>query len=177
MGPQTMSASRTPPASLRPYLPTDAALCAAIFRAAIEELTVDDYSEGQREAWALWGDDVAGFGGRLAGALTLVAIVEGGPIGFASLKDDVVDMLFVAPAVARRGVGAMLLDALIKLATARGVKKLSSEVSDTARPTFEKQGFIAERRNIVRKGDEWLANTTMIKTLAAGDTGDRTTLY
>lgn len=172
-----MSADRAPSAALRPYLPTDAALCAAIFRAAIEELTVDDYNEGQREAWALGGDDVAAFGANLAGALTLVAIVEGGAVGFGSLKGDVVDMLFVAPAVAGRGVGAMLLDALTRLAVARGVKKLTSEVSDTARPTFEKQGFVAERRNIVRKGDEWLANTTMVKTLGATEPGDKPRLH
>jgi putative acetyltransferase len=162
-----MNANRAPAASLRPYLPSDAALCAAIFQAAIDELTVDDYDEDQREAWAARGDDVEAFGAKLAGALTLVALVEGGPVGFASLKGDVLDMLFVAPAVARRGVGTMLLDALIKLAGARGVKKLTSEVSDTARPVFERQGFTAERRNVVRKGDVWLANTTMSKTLAS----------
>jgi putative acetyltransferase len=162
-----MTAARAPAASLRPYLPSDAALCAAIFRAAIEELTADDYDEDQREAWAARSDDVDAFGARLAGALTLVAIVEGGPVGFGSLNGDVIDMLFVDPAVAGRGVGAMLLDALVKLAGARGVKKLTSEVSDTARPTFEKQGFIAERRNLVRKDDQWLANTTMAKTLSA----------
>ncbi|HLW93709.1 MAG TPA: GNAT family N-acetyltransferase [Roseiarcus sp.] len=161
-----MSAERAPPASLRPYLPSDAALCAEIFRSAIEELTGDDYDEAQREAWASRGEDVEAFGARLAGALTLVALVQGGPVGFASLKGETIDMLFVAPAVAGRGIGAMLLDALVKLAGARGVKKLTSEVSDTAKPTFERQGFAAERRNIVRKGDQWLANTTMVKTLA-----------
>jgi putative acetyltransferase len=166
-----MSAERKPPASLRPYLPADAALCAAIFRAAIEELTIEDYDEDQREAWAARSDDVEAFGANLAGALTLVAIVEGGPVGFASLKGDVIDMLFVAPAVAGRGVGTMLIDALIKLAGARGVKKLTSEVSDTARPLFEKQRFVAERRNVVRKGDVWLANTTMSKTLSSGAGG------
>ncbi|SRR5579883_108493 len=161
-----MTADRAPLASLRPYLPSDAALCATIFRAAIEELTGDDYDDEQREAWAAGGDDVEAFAARLAGALTLVAVVEGGPVGFASLKGGVIDMLFVAPAVAGRGIGTMLLDALIKLAGARGVKKLTSEVSDTARPLFERQGFTAERRNVLRKGDVWLANTTMTKTLA-----------
>jgi putative acetyltransferase len=155
---------------LRPYLPSDAALCAAIFRAAIEELAADDYDEDQREAWASRSDDLKAFGARLEGALTLIALVEGGPVGFASLKGDVIDMLFVAPAVAGRGVGAMLLDALIKLAGARNVQKLTSEVSDKARPTFERQGFVAERRNMVRIGGEWLANTTMSKTLSAAPT-------
>jgi putative acetyltransferase len=35
---------------------------------------------------------------------------------------------------------------------------------------FERQGFTAEQRNLVRVGDQWLANTTMAKTL----TGDST---
>jgi putative acetyltransferase len=142
-----------------------------IFRSAIEELAADDYDEDQRAAWASRSDDVEAFGARLAGMLTLVAIVQGGPVGFASLKGDVVDMLFVDPAVAGRGVGATLLDALVKLAAARGVKKLISEVSDTARPTFERQGFIAEKRNLVRKDDQWLGNTTMAKTLGAPASG------
>jgi putative acetyltransferase len=164
-----MSTGRAAAASLRPYLPADAALCAAVFRTAIAELTVDDYSEDQREAWASRANDVVAFGTRLAGALTLIAIIEGRPVGFASLKDDIVDMLFVSPAEAGQGIGTMLLDALIKLAGARGIRKLSSEVSDTARQTFERQGFVAERRNIVRLGDEWLANTTMVKPLIAAD--------
>ena len=168
-----MTTERAPAVSLRPYLPADAALCAAIFRAAIEELTVDDYDEDQREAWASRSDDGEAFGARLAGALTLVAIVEGGPVGFASLKGDVIDMLFVDPAVAGRGVGATLLDALVRLAGARGVKKLTSEVSDTARPTFERQGFTAERRNLVRIDDQWLANTTMSKAFAAPSDGKK----
>ena len=170
-----MTSPRAPVASLRPYLPTDAPLCAAIFRAAIEDLTRDDYDDDQREAWASRSDDGAAFAARLADALTLVALVEGGPVGFASLKGDVVDMLFVDPAVAGRGVGATLLDALVKLAGARGVAKLTSDVSDTARPTFERLGFIADRRNMVRLDEVWLANTTMTKTLtAAAPSGART---
>jgi putative acetyltransferase len=32
---------------------------------------------------------------------------------------------------------------------------------------FEKLGFSAQKRNLVHIGDEWLANTTMTKSLAA----------
>ena len=172
-----MTADRPPAPALRPYLAADAPVCAAIFRAAIDELTVDYYGESQREAWATRSDDVAAFGARLAGALTLVATIDGGPVGFASLKDDVVDMLFVAPAAARRGIGTTLLDALSKLAAARGVKKLTGEVSDTALLAFEKQGFVAERRNIVRVGEEWLASTTMTKALASADPAKKSKLH
>ena len=50
-------------------------------------------------------------------------------------------MLYVDPAFARRGVATALVDALVRLAAARGAKTLTAEVSDTARPLFERQGF------------------------------------
>ena len=46
-----MPLDRTAPA-LRPFLPADTPILAAIFVASIEELTADDYSEAQRAAWA-----------------------------------------------------------------------------------------------------------------------------
>ena len=73
------------------------------------------------------------------------------------------------PQFARRGIGALLIDALTRLAAGRGAKQLTSEVSDTARASFEKQGFVAQRRNLVQLDGEWLANTTMIKPLARLD--------
>jgi putative acetyltransferase len=76
-------------------------------------------------------------------------------------------MLYVHPAAAGQGAGAMLCDALEKLAVARGAKQLIVDASDTARGFFEKRGFTAKTRNTVTMGDEWLANTTMTKPLAA----------
>ena len=163
-----MSARPFPQLALRPMLPTDVPLLAEIFRAAIEELTADDYSEAQQEAWASAADDEEEFGARLAGELTLVATLGGAAIGFASLADNTrIDMLYVHPAASGQGAGNMLCDALEKLATARGTKELSADVSDSARGFFERRGFVAKTRNSVSLGDEWLANTTMVKPLGA----------
>jgi putative acetyltransferase len=154
--------------SLRPYVAADARRCAEIFRASIEELAAEDYNADQREAWASRADDEAVFAANLAGALTLVAIIDGAIAGFASLKGaDEIDMLFVDPEFARQGAARALVDALTRLARARGAKRLTTEASDVARPLFERQGFVAQRRNLVRKGEEWLANTTMTKSLDA----------
>ena len=154
--------------SLRPYLPADAKRCAEIFRASIEELAADDYDADQREAWASRADDEAAFGARLAGALTLLAVIEGATAGFAGLKGgEEIDMLFVDPEFARQGVGRALVDALTRLAQARGAKRLTTEASEVAKPLFERQGFTAQKRNLVRVGEQWLANTTMTKTLGA----------
>src|SRR5271155_1436333 len=124
--------------ALRPFVPADAKRCAEVFRASIEELTAEDYDADQREAWASRADDEEAFGARLAGALTLLAIIDGGIAGFASLKGgDEIDMLFVDPEFAHRGVGRALVDALTRLAGARGAKRLTTEASDVARPLFE----------------------------------------
>jgi putative acetyltransferase len=163
-----MTSRALPKLALRPILPTDVPLLAEIFRAAIEELTIDDYSEAQQEAWASAADDLEEFGGKLARALTLVATYGAAAVGFASLADNTrIDMLYVHPAAAGQGAGAMLTDALEKLAAARGSKELSVEASDTASGFFEKRGFEAKTRNTVTLGGEWLANTTMVKPLGA----------
>ena len=155
-----------PQLAMRPMLPTDVPLLAEIFRAAIEELTADDYNEAQQEAWASAADDEEAFGAKLAHELTLVATYDGAAVGFAALADNRrIDMLYVHPAAAGQGAGAMLCDALEKLAAARGTKELTVDASDAARGFFEKRGFSAQSRNTVSLGDEWLANTTMTKPL------------
>ena len=154
--------------ALRPFLPEDVPLLAEIFRAAVTELTADDYSEAQQEAWASAAEDEAAFGKKLAAQLTLIATLEGSAIGFASLEGkDKIDMLYVHPAVAGQGVGAMLADALEKLAGGRGIAKLTVDASDSARGFFEKRGYVAQQRNTVSLAGEWLANTTLQKQLAA----------
>jgi putative acetyltransferase len=156
-----------PKLALRPMLPADVPDLAEIFRASIEDLAADDYNEAQQEAWASAADDEEEFGRRLAGQLTLVATYGGAPVGFASLADNSrVDMLYVHPAAAGQGAGAMLCDALEKLAAARGAKQLTVDASDCARGFFEKRGFAARTRNTVALAGEWLANTTMTKALA-----------
>src|SRR5258708_13703161 len=161
-----MNAQANPKLALRPYLPADAPLLAEIFRASVEELTAEDYSAAQRGVWAA----VAGaraVGARLARELTLIARLGGSAVGFVSLKGaDHLDRLYVHPAVAGQGIGAMLCDAVEKLAAARGTPRLTVDASDSARGFFERRGYVAQRRNTVSCGDEWLANTTMEKRLA-----------
>ncbi len=157
-----------PKPALRPYLPADAPALAAIFASAIEELTADDYSEAQREAWMAAAEDDE-FERRLTSDLTLVATLEGSPVGFASLRgNDHIRMLYVHPAVAGQGIATMLVDALEKLAVSRGAKSLTVDASDTAQGFFAKRGYTARQRNSVTINGEWLANTTMQKTLANG---------
>ena len=163
-----MMARAHPQYALRPFLPQDLAVLAEIFRASIEGLTGEDYNPSQQEAWATAAEDEQAFTARLSKQLTLIATLESSPVGFASLQDNkVIDMLYVHPAVAGQGIGTMLYDALEKLAAARGAAELTVDASDSARDFFLKRGFEAYRRNTITVGNEWIANTTMKKKLAA----------
>ncbi len=163
-----MMAQAHPKLALRPYLAEDAVLLREIFRDSIEELTAEDYSEAQQKAWASAANDEKAFAKKLGGELTLVATLAGSPVGFASLAGkDKIDMLYVHPVAAGQGAGRLLIDALEKLAAARGAAMLAVDVSDSARGFFEKRGYVAQQRNSVLVGGEWLANTTLHKQLAA----------
>ena len=158
-----------PKPALRPFLAADTPMLAAIFVASVEELTGDDYSEAQQQAWASAADDEEQFGQRLASELTLIATLQNSPVGFASLKGtDHIDMLYVHPGVVGQGVASMLCDALEKLAGSRGAKSLSVDASDNAQEFFLKRGYVGKQRNTVTVNGEWLANTTMQKTLVQG---------
>ena len=158
-----------PKPALRPFLAADTPMLAAIFVASVEELTGDDYSEAQQQAWASAADDEEQFGKRLASELTLIATLQNSPVGFASLKGTGhIDMLYVHPGAVGQGVASMLCDALEKLAGSRGAKSLSVDASDNAQEFFSKRGYIGKQRNTVTVNGEWLANTTMQKTLVQG---------
>ncbi len=153
--------------SFRPFLPADAPVLADLMVSSVAELAADDYDEAQMAAWVSITDDVEAFGKHLAGMLTILAIKDDEIAGFVSLKgEDHLDMLYVSADHAGQGVGKALCDVIAMLAGKRGAKTLTVDASDNASDFFVKQGFDPQRRNSVIVGDEWLANTTMHKTLA-----------
>jgi putative acetyltransferase len=159
----------TEPLPLRPFLPADTVPLQDLYAQSIEELTQDDYDEDQRLAWISLAADPIAFAKRLSAGVTLVVERDGELLGFASLKDGKeIDMLYVHPYAAGEGVASTLLDALERIAKARGAKALTADVSDTAHDVFESRGYVPTRRNNIPIGDVWLANTTMSKTLETG---------
>jgi len=155
-----------PKPALRPYLAADTPVLAAIFVAAIEELTGEDYSEAQQQAWAAAADDEEQFGQRLGADSRWCDAAEfAGRVRLAEGRGSY-RYAVRHPSAAGQGVASMLCEALEKLAGGRGAKNLTVDASDNAQPFFARRGYVAKQRNSIIVNGEWLANTTMQKTLA-----------
>lgn len=138
---------------LRDYVESDGPATLDVFRRAIRVTAARDYSPEQVAAWASDEIDPDGWADRRRASRTRVAEVDGRVVGFTDVDDrGYVDMLFVDPAFARRGVATALLEWAATTAQSLGAAELSTHASLTARPFFEAHGFTAvvEQRPVLR---------------------------
>jgi putative acetyltransferase len=95
-----------------------------------------------------------------------VAEQAGRIVGFADLQaDGLIDMCFVAPEAAGRGVGNALMAAILARARHLGLAALHAQVSLTAQPFFQRHGFEIEVRQCVSLRGQQFANVRMVKPL------------
>jgi putative acetyltransferase len=152
---------------VRPYQGEDASQTLAVFVDAITVTAATDYSPEQVAAWARPGQrDAAGWDIAMKSRNTYVAFVEGDVAGFSDVSDlGYVDMMFVSPRYARRGVASALLAVLEARARDAGAALLSSDVSITARAFFERFGFIVEAEQHPVTAGVQMTNFHMVKPL------------
>lgn len=132
-------------------------------------LTVNrkDYTAEEVEDWASCGDDTAHLAGLLEEQHYVVAENEKGVmVGFASVNDTgYMHALFVHKDFQHQGIATSLYKYLEAYAKERGAKKLTSEVSVTAKPFFEKQGFQVDEAQQRKANQLYLTNYKMSKPL------------
>jgi putative acetyltransferase len=128
---------------IRPYESADAAGTLAVFLAAVTTTAAGDYAPEQIAAWAdADRRDVASWHAALA-AGTIVAAEDERIAGFSDVgASGYIDRLFVHPGFARRGIASALLEAVRGRAVAEGTARLWTNASITARPVFERHGFV-----------------------------------
>jgi putative acetyltransferase len=131
---------------IRIFDPADLDEILRLFRDTVRTVNGRDYSAEQVAAWAPDEPDRQAWLGRLTQPWTLVAedgkINNGAIVGFGQLRPDGhVDLLYVHAGRQRQGIGKRLLDHLVELARAHGLRQLSVEASITAKPFFLRQGF------------------------------------
>jgi putative acetyltransferase len=87
-------------------------------------------------------------------------------VGYGTLKDsDYIDFFYVHKNFQRRGIADKLLSRLELQAKKHLVSKISSDISITAKPFFEKKGYQVIRRQENQRGEIVLINYKMEKIL------------
>ena len=156
-----------PSIEVRSYEHGDATGTLAVFLAAVTETASGDYTSKQIQAWAdPDGRDLHCWDEAMAARKSFVAIISAQIAGFSDVSHDgYVDMMFVAPHFLRRGVARKLLAHGEELARNWDASELSADVSVTARPFFESQGFVVVAKQFPVKRGVTLTNFRMCKSL------------
>lgn len=152
--------------NIRAYSTSDAARLWALKFNTIRTVNINHYSQTQVEAWAPATMDLRLWQQRIDRLAPFVAEIDNDVVGFADLQHDgYIDHFFCHHDYQGRGVGRCLMTYIIKMAKTQQLDTLYSHVSITARPFFERFGFVVEKEQDVPLGDRSLTNCVMRKYL------------
>ncbi|RKR09581.1 putative acetyltransferase [Flavobacterium sp. 90] len=132
----------------------------------IQSVCQNDYNPAQREAWIYGVKNTDRWLEVINAQFVLLAIIENQIVGFGTLKDgSYIDFFYIHKDFQRQGIADKILTELELEAKKNNSKIITSDISITAKPFFEKKGFVAkaEQKNI-RLGVE-LINYKMEKHL------------
>lgn len=140
--------------NIRPYRAADLESVAQIFTEAVHELATACYDQEQRSAWAPRPPDHSHWRQRLEALQTIVAEIDCELAGFLSYEaDGHIDLLYTAPACARRGVATALYRHAEGILLSSATAGLFTEASKTALPFFERLGFrVVEEQSVDVRG-------------------------
>lgn len=126
-----------------------------------------DYSQEEVEDWASCGDDLSKIGEMIETHYFIVAVNPFSQIvGFSSITPQgYLHSMFVHKDFQGKGIATILLEEIERYAIAKGITRITSEVSLTARPFFEKHGYTVEIEQKRRANQLCLTNFWMAKGL------------
>ena len=144
---------------LRPYRTEDLNEIATLFYQTVHSVNAADYSKEQLDVWATGNIDETRWNDSLCAHTSIVAEEDGKIIGFGDIDHTgYLDRLYVHKDYQRRGVASAICSELEKTADGR---EITVHASITARPFFEKRGYVTERSQLVERGGVLLKNYVM----------------
>src|SRR5215468_3342210 len=128
---------------IRQFRGDDALALREVFYSAVHDVASRDYTAEQIEAWAPASFDVSQWTERMRALAPFVVEDAGEIIAYADLQPTgYIDHFFVSGSVARRGVGALLMNHILDTARTLRIPELTADVSRTALPFFRRFGFV-----------------------------------
>jgi GNAT superfamily N-acetyltransferase len=150
--------------TFRQYQDNDFESVVALFTETVRHVNIHDYSADQVAVWAPQPPDLIRWRERLVGLTLWVAESDSRVIGFCGLgADGHVDLLYTDYRFQRQGVARRLYQQVETEARRRGILRLFTEASITARPFFESMGFEILREQSVELRGAFFKNYAMEK--------------
>lgn len=152
--------------TIRQYQPEDAKALWEVFFHTVRNVNRQHYSQDQVEAWAPEGWGIEKWKKKMCQINPYIAEMNGQVAGYTDLQDSgLVDHFFCHHAFQGKGVGRALMEHVLKVANDKGISRLYSEVSITARPFYERMGFKVVKEQQVEMRGQVLTNFVMEKHL------------
>ena len=150
---------------IRAALQSDAVELKNLFQNTVLAINRRDYSQAEVEDWASCGDDLSNIENMIKTHYFIVAVNQQSEIvGFSSITSQgYLHSMFVHKDFQGEGIATMLLNEIEQYAITNGIMRITSEVSLTARPFFEKKGYIVEEEQKRKDNQLSLTNFWMAK--------------
>lgn len=141
--------------SIRNYCQEDVQALANIYFHTIHRINIKHYTQEEVDVWAPASSlEIEGWEKKFLRTNPIVAVVGDQIVGFAEFEPTGhIDCFYCHHEWIGKGVGSALMNEILGRAKSSNMDRIFSEVSITARPFFEKQGFIVlSELNTARKG-------------------------
>ena len=150
---------------IRAALQSDAVELKKLFQNTVLAINRRDYSQAEVEDWASCGDDLSNIEDMIKTHYFIVAINQQSEIvGFSSITPQgYLHSMFVHKDFQGEGIATMLLNEIEQYSITNGIIRITSEVSLTDRPFFEKKGYIVEEEQKRKANQLSLTNFWMAK--------------
>ena len=150
---------------IRVALQSDTVELKQLFQNTVLAINRRDYSQAEVEDWASCGDNLANIKDMIKTHYFLVAVNQQSEIvGFSSITPQGnLHSMFVHKDFQGKGIATMLLNEIEQYAITYGIMRITSEVSLTARPFFEKRGYMVEEEQKRKANQLSLTNFWMAK--------------
>jgi len=137
-----------------------------LFSGTIETVCANDYNNEQIVAWISSVNNTGRWHRLIEDQYFIVAVLNQKIVGFASLAHgDYIDVLYVHKDFQRQGIAQQLYNALETEATTHKNTILTADVSKTAKPFFEANGFKVIAEQIQIRTEVEIPNYNMKKDL------------
>lgn len=132
-----------------------------LFKNTIENSCSKDYNQTQISAWTLSIENRERWINKINTQYFIVAKLNDKIVGFGSLKDSYLDMLFVHHNYLRKGIASLIFEDLKSQSTKKGFTKLTTFASKTALEFFHSKGFSVISENKVMINEVEITNFEM----------------